>query len=448
MRIIIAFIFTLCSIFNGFGRSTSDTLNVYFNLGKDVFEPALGDNGVQMQSFIDKVSSLARTDSIDNIYVYGYASPDGPLRLNRNLSKSRCETIARYISTHTGISRSKIKMIPEGVAWIELRRLVLENKNLPGYDSVLEILDGCTNTDYVKSLKADERCKAELMSLDSGVPYTWMLEHLFPKLRCAVAVYSGLKAESDSAESSSVDDNLSDDSKTEIESSDNEDVSLAGDDNVVINGNESGGVVRNENVIGDNDKDLLPSAEIVNDSLQTELKPRYQLALKTNLLYYAALLPNLELEWMINNKWSVALDGNVACYGDYDRNKSYRLYIIDTEARRWIKPREPWHGMYLGMFAGVGWYDLENGGTGYYGEGVMTGVSFGYMWPVSKTLSFETGIGVGYMYTRYKEYIPLDGHHLYQRTKGLNYVGPLKLKFSLVWRFLDSNKSKKVKQVL
>ena len=144
----------------------------------------------------------------------------------------------------------------------------------------------------------------------------------------------------------------------------------------------------------------------------------------------------------------MALEGNVAWWGRYEKQKSYRMAIIDAEARRLIKPREPWHGMYVGVIAGGGWYDLENGDPGYYGEGLMTGLSFGYMWPVGRNLSLEAAIGAGYVYTRYKEYEYLDGHHLYMRTKALNYFGPIKAKLSIVWRFYDINKPKRANKAL
>lgn len=47
------------------------------------------------------------------------------------------------------------------------------------------------------------------------------------------------------------------------------------------------------------------------------------------------------------------------------------------------------------------------------------------------------------MYTKYEEYEPVDNHYVYQRTRSMNYVGPLKLKFSLVWRFADMSGKKK-----
>ncbi len=194
------------------------------------------------------------------------------------------------------------------------------------------------------------------------------------------------------------------------------------------------------------------SAFAKRDSLTTDAcsigTPRQILALKTNLLYYGLLLPNLSLEWLITPNWSVAVEGNLAAWGSYKHNKSYRLTLLDAEGRRWIKPRAPWHGMYVGLMAGGGWYDLLNGSTGHYGWGVMSGVTFGYMWPIGRRLSLEAGIGLGYLFTRYKDYKPIEGHHVYQRTKELSYVGPITLNFSIAWRFLDANKPKQVKTVL
>lgn len=177
-------------------------------------------------------------------------------------------------------------------------------------------------------------------------------------------------------------------------------------------------------------------------------KPFHRFALKTNLLYDAALMPNLELEWRMSRKMSLALEGNVAWWKNDPKHKYYNIAMVSPELRLHMLQRAPWHGMYVGVFVGGGIYDLENGKTGYRGEGGMAGLSIGYMWPISRNLSLEAGVGAGYLYSRYKEYIPYDGHYLYQRTKDLNYVGPLKLKFALVWRFKNINKPTKANQPL
>lgn len=169
-------------------------------------------------------------------------------------------------------------------------------------------------------------------------------------------------------------------------------------------------------------------------------EPLHRFALKTNLLYYAILMPSIEAEWRINRDWSVNVEADVAWWSKKSRHKYYQLAVISPEVRRWFKVRKPWHGMYAGAFLGYTWYDLENGRRGHRGEGGAVGLSWGYMWPISRCWSLEAGIGVGYLYTRYKEYRPFDGHYLYERTKSSHYVGPLKAKLAIVWRFDDLNR--------
>lgn len=171
------------------------------------------------------------------------------------------------------------------------------------------------------------------------------------------------------------------------------------------------------------------------DSDMTKKKLDIPIALKTNLLYYAALMPNIEVEWMFSDQWSVALEAQGAWYAKENPHKVYRLGTLMPEVRYWAISRSNWHGMYVGAFLGIGEYDLSNGKKGHEGEGYMGGLSAGYMWPIGKHLSLDASLGVGYMRLRDKEYAPLDGHYLYQSTKNINYFGPLRLKLSLVWRF-------------
>ena len=168
-----------------------------------------------------------------------------------------------------------------------------------------------------------------------------------------------------------------------------------------------------------------------------------RVVLKTNLLYYAILMPNIEAEWMFKDRWSAALEFQGAWYAKNNPHKVYRIATIIPEARYWLIDRSRWHGMYVGAFVGIGKYDLDNGKpnhNGHKGEGAMAGVSAGYMWPIGKHFSLDASLGVGYLYARDKEYLPADGHFLYQLSKNINYFGPLRLKLSLVWHF-QSKKS-------
>lgn len=155
--------------------------------------------------------------------------------------------------------------------------------------------------------------------------------------------------------------------------------------------------------------------------------------IKTNLVYDVLLMPSLEVEYRINERWSAAVEGNMAWWHRDSKHRYYQLATIIPETRWWFKPQGTRRGHYLGLFGGGGWYDLENGARGYKGEGGLIGLSYGYLFPVGRHFAFETGIGIGFMTTRYEEYLPLDGHYVYQQTSRTNYFGPLKLKFALVW---------------
>ncbi len=427
------------------GQQVPDSVKVYFTIGQWQFEPALDGNAASMDAFINRVRMAADAQKLDHIEVSGYSSPDGPAGFNERLSVERCHTIAWLIVDRTGISRDLVETMPQGIGWNELRSMVAADPEVPSRDKILDILDNTPVSVFDAKGRLIDGRKKQLMDLRGGRPYNWMREHLFPRLRSAVAVALYLKDDAQQAtavetteitESMQVADREETEVATEImvEQPGGQEASMAQD------GSADLAIAADENTSFAMAQD--GSAQV------DDASPYHRFALKTNLLYYGALLPNLELEWFITRHWSVAVEGHLAAWGSYRHEKSYRLTLLDAEGKYWIKPRAPWHGMYVGVIAGGGWYDLENGSPGHYGWGVMSGVTFGYMWPISRCLSLEAEIGAGYMHTRYKDYKPMDGHHVYQRTQELNYFGPIKLGFTLAWRFLEVNKPKQATAAL
>lgn len=160
-----------------------------------------------------------------------------------------------------------------------------------------------------------------------------------------------------------------------------------------------------------------------------------RMALKTNLLYYAILMPNIEFEWKFAEKWSAALEVQAAWYSKKHPYKVYRVAAVTPEVRYWFIDRSAWHGLYGGVFFGLVPYDLCNGKKGHEGDGFMAGLSAGYMWRISHRFSLDTSLGLGYFHANDKEYLPADNHYLYQLTKKIGYFGPLRLKLSLVYLF-------------
>lgn len=157
------------------------------------------------------------------------------------------------------------------------------------------------------------------------------------------------------------------------------------------------------------------------------------IAIKTNLLYDALLSPSIEAEYHFAPHWSVNAEYSVAWWSNKPKHQYYQLMQLSPEIRFWLDPDKMWQGHYFGAFVGAGYYDLENGADGYKGEFMMTGLSYGYIFPIGKKLSMEAGLGLGWLYTRYEEYIPYEGHYVYMQTSRLNYFGPVKAKLALVW---------------
>lgn len=407
MKRFITFTLAILAFVVAYAQSLSDSAKVVFARSSSRFDPDLGDNRAVMAAFLKSIRE--HEFDIDSIVVRGCASPEGGVILNQRLSRLRCDSVASYIIRNTAVNPSLVKTLPEGVAWNELTSLVEDTPEVPYRNEVLDILRNTPLWIFGKNNKVVDGRKRQLMRLHAGIPYNWMLRNLFPLLRNSVMVSVYCKAETFPEPVVAEQEIISQPMIVEPEP--------------VI-----------EEVIEEE------SFAVVQTPLET--KPFHRFAIKTNLLYYAILMPNLELEGMINEKWSVALEGNIAWWSNKDLTRTYQIATVSPEVRFWFKTRDPWHGMFAGAFAGGGLFDLENRSTGYQGHGLFAGLSFGYMWPISRNFSFETSIGAGYLYSRYKEYIPDDGHFVYMRSKALNYFGPLKLKLSIVWRLADSNKSK------
>ena len=156
---------------------------------------------------------------------------------------------------------------------------------------------------------------------------------------------------------------------------------------------------------------------------------------KSNLLYDALLSPSIEAEYRFAPRWSAHVDFSIAWWSNKSKHKYYQLVQLSPEARYWLNDRQYWKGHYIGAFVGAGHYDLSKGKDGYKGEFMMAGLSYGYMFPIGRCLSLDAGIGVGYLNTEYEEYLPIEGHYVYQQKSRTGYLGPVKARLSLVWHF-------------
>ena len=169
-------------------------------------------------------------------------------------------------------------------------------------------------------------------------------------------------------------------------------------------------------------------------------------AVKTNLLFDAALMPNIELEVPIGKRWS--LNGEYMFPWWLINDDRYCLQVLMGGLEVRYRPgrrsgRNVLTGHFLGLYAGGGKYDLQWDKNGYQGEFfIAAGVSYGYAHSIARNLRLEYNIGIGMLRTDYRHYHSRDNHRtlLWQENGEYTWLGPTKLKISLVWLITGKNK--------
>ena len=123
------------------------------------------------------------------------------------------------------------------------------------------------------------------------------------------------------------------------------------------------------------------------------------LALKTNMLFDIALIPNIEVEVPVGKCWS--LNGELMFPWWLFDNDKYCMQILSggLETRYWLdnkKKRNILTGHFAGLYAGGGKYDLQWKENGYQGEFfIAAGISYGYAKRISRNLHLEFNLGIG-----------------------------------------------------
>ena len=380
-------------------------LMLYFRFDKALVDSGYMDNSRTLRHIDEMLTDHQLCGRIDSINIFSFASPDGNRAYNERLARQRSMAVKGYlIWKYPHFDQYCVHSRPQGENWQELRRLIVSDKNLPDLEEVLQIID---------RHKEPERCKALLKKLDGGVPYRYIHDRLLRYLRNAAVCMVWIRPDSVPALPHTVFPNP-DSMKTKT-------------------------VVR-----------LSPPGECVNDTLAfypQELPTatpycRPLFALKTNMLFDAALMPNVEIEVPIGKRWSV--NGEYIFPWWLLKNNRYCLEILSggLEGRYWLgnplkrERREVLTGHYVGLYAGGGKYDLQWKEKGYQGEFfIAAGISYGWATRIARNLHLEFSIGIGLLRTNYRHYHAQDNYQtlMWQENGKYTWFGPTKAKVSLVW---------------
>ena len=159
--------------------------------------------------------------------------------------------------------------------------------------------------------------------------------------------------------------------------------------------------------------------------------------LSTNMLYDAALVPNVGVEYAFGRHWSAKVNAMYAWWSNDSRHRYWRVAGATVEMRRWFGTNVEafeLRGHHMGAYLGAYRYDFELGGTGNMADfNYGIGVSYGYSMPIARKLSLDLGVSVGYIGGKYTKYDYEYECYMWKADMQRNYFGVTRAEASLVW---------------
>jgi len=388
------------SCFQAKAQESSDTLEVHFRVGLSNLDPNFADNKHQLDQFVDYVN--ANYSNVPAQYlkldVYGGASPEGPIEVNRRLGEERGLALKDAILERLPWLNGRIAVINQGSRWGGLYKMV-EQSNEPWRFDVLKIIEEPASED---TWSRDAR-ESKLRKLDKGKVWAVLNNKYLPTLRS-----------SGSAIIARIVDKR---------------------DTVVI-------------------KDTV---YYIPEPCAPYIAPvflNHVWAIKTNLLMWGAITPNIQVERSLGktNRWSI--EGEFFCpWFTWSKNAHAHQFLnLGLELRYWLGNRAKHHrldGWHIGPAVGVGYYDFEwKHSEGYQGEylNVYCNIGYQHRFGRRKQWAVDGGIGIGYIPTKYRHYLgssqfPVgheeeqDDHLMWQDTGWKHIIGATHANISIAYLF-------------
>jgi hypothetical protein len=379
----------------------------YFPIDRSELLQDYQDNASMFAALDSLLNAPGIMESIDTVFITAAASPVGNSKYNRQLSIRRAEAMQSYIRQRYPQTGNRLHIHPVGIDWEGFHSLIQKDTLFSLHSFPLHLIeneDSRLNTLRTRAKNSNnwERLVNEICPLLQYVSIRLRLEdgRTVPAQTCSPlreAIEEGYR--------------------------------LPGADTVYIY---------------QKDTIYLKETEIPRRESKPG-KPLY-MALKSNLLYTAALLPNLTLESYLGNQWSLAVEGNWSWWvfrNSVEKEWYHRIQAAGIEIRKWVSSPQPLRGHALGVYFIGGTYDVRlftedettRGWLSDYSWG--TGLSYGYSFAMAQRVNLELGIAAGYFGGSYYDYdyCMQHNHWALRSINNRNYWGISRLGVSIVWLF-------------
>ena len=417
---------------NAYAASIQDSLRttIYFRPGYSLLELSYRDNAANMKALTQGIQTIKGNPCVQlqHIRILSAASPEGNSALNKRVAKRRGERLRDYLKETLVLPDSIFTVSSAGEDWQGLASLIAREKT-PWRNKALQIIRH-TPEWVTRNGKVVDGRKRQLQNLDGGKAWKYMLDNHFYTLRTGAVVVCEIKtlaAESTPSAAEASQEQAR--SGAHVEASSEQ--------------------ARLESASQSPSSPPFPAIPSqVHPSSESQAPPvASYFALKSNLLYDALLVPNLSLEASIGSGWTLGAGGMFAWWSKDAKHRYWRIYGGDLEIRKYfgtLSKSKPLQGHHLGIYGDFLTYDFEFGAKGYQSKATYAaGIKYGYSHPIAKRLNLDFALGIGYLHSNYKTYVPKDGCYVYQETKKRKWLGPTQAEISLVWLLGKGNTNKK-----
>ena len=409
---------------NAYAASIQDSLRttIYFRPGYSLLELSYRDNAANMKALTQGIQTIKGNPCVQlqHIRILSAASPEGNSALNKRVAKRRGERLRDYLKETLVLPDSIFTVSSAGEDWQGLAALIAKEKT-PWRNKALQIIRH-TPEWVTRNGKVVDGRKRQLQNLDGGKAWKYMLDNHFYTLRTGAVVVCEVKTLAAESTPSAAEARLE---QARLESASQQPASQSPSSPPFP---------------------AIPSQ--VHPSSESQAPPvASYFALKSNLLYDALLVPNLSLEASIGSGWTLGAGGMFAWWSKDAKHRYWRIYGGDLEIRKYfgtLSKSKPLQGHHLGIYGDFLTYDFEFGAKGYQSKVTYAaGIKYGYSHPIANRLNLDFALGIGYLHSNYKTYVPRDGCYVYQETKKRKWLGPTQAEISLVWLLGKGNTNKK-----
>lgn len=400
-------------------RDRSDhKVSVDFRVNSSTIDPNYRNNRT-MISRVDSLFNNFNADStiiIEAVEFSGSASPEGNVQLNSRLSRARMKAVENYVRKHISISQDVITYNDRLVDWDHLVESVEADTTLTLRDEVLKICRGTyPGVKGYNGVTIDGRIP-EIKRLDNGKTWNELLKRYFVKMRTGTITFKTYvdvpviierpKPEPDESvieeEEDVLPENLDQSMDTEAMAEDNK---------------------------------SLDSTDMSNTEISALDERKPLMSVKTNLLAYTTLIPNIGLEFRLANHWSAEITGLYSPFDLFRYNRKTRVLATKPELRYWFR-EAMCQGHFVGVHMPIAGFNIQLQDDFRYQDARIpvwgVGLTYGYSLHLGKQERWciDFAIGFGYLNIQYNIYEGIRNGK-FVRSEQKYYIGPTRVGIEL-----------------